>query len=72
MNVTEDLRKTVALSLIPNMGPVSYKNLVSRFGGVSGALAVSQKEFARKKKGIRVSWEDLKAPDLLARADREI
>ncbi len=67
-----DLRNVVALSLVKNMGPVSYKKLVEAFGTMESVLASAEKEFARKKGSSRVLWADLKDPGLLSRADEEI
>ncbi len=72
MTSTNKLREIVALSLVKNMGPVSYKKLADRFGGEGSIFSVRKDNFESQKKGIRVLWEDLKAADLLPRADEEI
>lgn len=66
------LRDLVALSLVPGMGPVSFKKLSERFGDARTILSCAAGDFAPIKKGFRFSWEALRAPDLLSRADDEI
>ncbi len=68
----EDLRRITALSLVKNMGPVGFKRLTEKLGGVDAVLGASRAQFDKAKKGVKAIWEDLKSPGLLARADAEI
>ena len=72
MNAAENLRNIVALSLVKNLGPVSFKKLVEKFGTTEALLAATETDFKRKARGLRVRWEDLKNTEALSRADEEI
>ncbi len=68
----DSLRELVALSLVKNMGPVGFKNLMEKFGSVREIFEAKEGEFNRAKKRGPVLWESLKEADLLSRADDEI
>lgn len=72
MKITDELRHTVALSLVKNMGPVTFKKLMEKFGNVSLILSARQKDFHSLEKISRSIYTELKAPDLLEKADAEI
>ena len=72
MRITDELRYTVALSLVKNMGPVTFKKLMERFGNVTLIFGAGQKDFQGIEKVSRSLYAELKAPDLFEKADAEI
>ncbi len=72
MKNTEELREFVALSLVKNMGPVTFKKLWERFGKVSLIFKARQKDLQGLEHVSKSIYTDLKEPDLLKKADLEI
>jgi DNA processing protein len=49
MNITQKLRQVVALTLVPEMGPVAFKNGLTAFGSLEGLLGARISERRREK-----------------------
>ena len=72
MTVTEELRRMVALNLIKDLGPVTFKKLTAHFGGLEGIFRASPGEF-RMVEGVRKNVAEAFAKrELLKEADAEI
>lgn len=66
------LAETVALSLVPGLGPVTYKNLLKRFGSAVGVLKAKPAEF-RSVKGVSdLMIQALLDPSLAEKVTEEI
>ena len=58
MEITDSLRQTVAVSLVPNFGPVKFKKLLERHGSLNGAFQAFSRQYGKKD-------------ELLSEADKE-
>lgn len=72
MSANEELRKVVALSLVKNMGPVTFKHLLERFKSAEGVFGCSYVEFKSVKGAKRISFEEIQNKALFNYADDEI
>lgn len=72
MNASGELRQIVALSLVKNMGPATFKKLMERFGNISLIFGARLKDFQGIEKISKSIYTELKRPDLLEQADKEI
>lgn len=68
----EELKYLIALSLVPNIGPVRAKNLVSYCGGVMGIFKAGKKELCKIPGIGNKHAESLLSKTTLKRADEEI
>ncbi len=66
------LRQVVALSLVKNMGPVSFKKLLEAFGSVPGIFGATQKRFQAVEGVGKIRHAELQNKELLKKADLEI
>ena len=72
MAIDETLRQTMVLSLLPNVGPVVFKDLITVFGSVEGIFK-AKVEALQKIKGVsKIDFSLLKSKDLHEQADREL
>lgn len=69
---TQKLRQVVALSLIKDMGPMSFKNGLMAFGSVEGILGASGAQWRQVKGLSRLSRREFEERKLLKMADVEI
>ncbi len=72
MKVTDELRQIVALTLVKNVGPVTFKKLIEIFGTVPAIFKARSKELAMVKGISRVNVPELMDKRLMTRADLEI
>lgn len=72
MKLTEELRQTVALSLVGNMGPAAFKALIEKYKRPSALFKASEKELLKMNGLKRVNLREIKDPKLFEKADREI
>ncbi len=73
MKKADELRETLALSLVKNMGPVTFKRLAESFGTASKILKTPVHYLKRAAGRSRASWEEFRDVSLLLKkADEEI
>ena len=72
MNVRNSLKDTVALSLVPNLGPVSAKRLIERFGSVAGIFDSPLSQLQSVGGLSATAIAGLKSPSLACQAAEEI
>ena len=71
--MSEARQQIVALSLVKNMGPVTFKNLLAAFGDVNGIFKASRAEIMKAKGSkAHIDASELKSASLLKKADIEI
>ena len=71
--MSEARQQIVALSLVKNMGPVTFKNLLAAFGDLNGIFKASRAEIMKAKGSkAHIDASELKSASLLKKADIEI
>ncbi len=69
----EDLRKTLGIALIENLGAVTFQRLLETFGSVEAVFAANLKDFEKiPLRGRIVDWQELVNGEALQKADVEI
>ena len=72
MKITQTLRQTLALSLIPGMGPVVFKNAMTVFGSLERIFGASAAQWSQLQWHSRIPKSALENPRLFEEVDREI
>ena len=72
MKITQKLRQMLALTLVPNMGPVAFKNGLMAFGSLEGIFGAPASEWRRVEWLARLNKSVLDEPKIFEEADKEI
>ncbi len=62
----------VALTLVKNMGPVSFRRLFEAFGSLEGIFRSNFRTFERAKGPAKIDWKEIQAEAHLKEAEAEI
>ena len=72
MKITQKLRQTLALTLIPGMGPVAFKNGLMSFGSLEGIFSAKASDWRGVEWLSRLNKSCLDDPKLFEEVDKEI